>query len=249
MLKFKSLLCFLVVCLNSYSQTSGVATYQLISNQKIPDSIVLDSNLKKTLNESIKNTNDIIFELKFNDIIAIYKEKKIDKLKTDNEDNELSNKFARILAGINDLTYIDLLNNIVLYQKDIFNDKYLIKRNLNDYNWKIDKNNRVVIDNYVCQTATTTLTKEGRSGKKEILVTAWFTSDINLPYGPNGFGGLPGLIIQIKKGNIVTKLNDLVFKDLDNKINLPDGNPISQKEFDALMKDMALNRRKYFKRN
>jgi GLPGLI family protein len=80
----------------------------------------------------------------------------------------------------------------------------------------------------------------------------WYTPDISLPIGPDGFAGLPGLIVQIEKGQVITILDKIEFTNKNRavKIEIPtDGLKMSQDEFNALMKDMALNKMKYYNKN
>jgi GLPGLI family protein len=46
--------------------------------------------------------------------------------------------------------------------------------------------------------------------KQDILVTAWYAPDIPVRFGPIGYGGLPGLILELQNESAtfyVTKIN------------------------------------------
>jgi hypothetical protein len=49
---------------------------------------------------------------------------------------------------------------------------------------------------------------------------AWFTTDIPLPYGPDGYGGLPGLIVKLeysaRKKSYKTTLERIEYKEVGN---------------------------------
>ena len=52
---------------------------------------------------------------------------------------------------------------------------------------------------YKATTIEKVLTKEK---PKIYLITAWYCPKINAPFGPIGFSGLPGLILELEKNNM-----------------------------------------------
>lgn len=67
------------------------------------------------------------------------------------------------------------------------------------YEWTITKETKI-IDGYVCYKATTPLFVDGKKSEdSKFNVVAWFAPKIPVPYGPNGYGGLPGLILELQK--------------------------------------------------
>ena len=37
----------------------------------------------------------------------------------------------------------------------------------------------------------------------EFTIEAWYTPEIPMPYGPIGYGGLPGLILQLERSHVI----------------------------------------------
>lgn len=67
--------------------------------------------------------------------------------------------------------------------------------------WEL-KNETKKIGNYLAYKATT-VEKVLTSGKPKIyLITAWYCPNINAPFGPIGFSGLPGLILELEKNKM-----------------------------------------------
>ena len=67
------------------------------------------------------------------------------------------------------------------------------------YEWTITKETKE-IDGYTCYKATSPLFTDGKKSEDSKLnVVAWFAPKIPVPYGPNGYGGLPGLILELQK--------------------------------------------------
>ena len=65
------------------------------------------------------------------------------------------------------------------------------------YNWKITSESKQ-IGKYTCRKATGSYSKEMHDeGLVTIPVTAWFAPQLPFPYGPMGFDGLPGLILEV----------------------------------------------------
>jgi GLPGLI family protein len=71
---------------------------------------------------------------------------------------------------------------------------YVLEDSLKFYNWKIG-NDIKDINGYICMNATT------YDSTKTQKIEAWFTTDIAVPAGPERFGGLPGLILEINIDN------------------------------------------------
>lgn len=67
---------------------------------------------------------------------------------------------------------------------------WLVEDTLPTFRWKILSEIRD-IQGYLCMSAETTDTVKGQR------ILAWFTTELPLPYGPEGYGGLPGIILEM----------------------------------------------------
>ncbi|WP_232782578.1 GLPGLI family protein [Olleya sp. 1-3] len=79
----------------------------------------------------------------------------------------------------------------------------------------------------------------GKNGDQLIvqLVTAWYTLDIPVGFGPAGYGNLPGLIINLEIGDIIYQMTDLKLntkKDTVIKTPKLKGRIISESEYNGL---------------
>lgn len=76
---------------------------------------------------------------------------------------------------------------------------------------------------------------------KEIVVTAWYTPEIPVSQGPEGYWGLPGLILEVNDGRTTILCSKVVLNPKD-KVEIKaitKGKVVSQKEYDdAVMKKM-----------
>jgi len=103
--------------------------------------------------------------------------------------------------------------------------KYVIKDNLPKYKWKILNEIRE-IEGYLCMKAETT------DSLKNQTIHAWYTDAIPFNGGPEGFGGLPGTILElnINEGDAIITATNIDLTLPDGK--LPTPKKIKGKEID-----------------
>lgn len=239
-----TLLLFFFINVIAFAQQSGKAYYTVkttSSYNKSLDSIdkISEHNPLKNLAASISELN---FVLSFNGNLALFEE---DFSLVSEHKSSISKSLSKILVGSSGPIFYQLDNKMLIFQNDIGGSVFLIERPLDHYKWELSKRS-MTINNLKCYKATTVEVKDTRRGQIKEPITAWYTTDINIPIGPAGYAGLPGLIIQVERGNYVYTLHKIEFTDRVKPITLPTkGKKMSQKEFDALMTEMNNNRSKY----
>lgn len=127
--------------------------------------------------------------------------------------------------------YTNIKEDIKIISKKFIGDRFLVQLEPNKIKWNIT-NDTKKIQNHICIKATAIIEKDDIN-TKDRLITAWFTKDINLPFGPKTFSGLPGIILELKENNINYIATSLkINKDETIKINKPNkGLKISEKQF------------------
>lgn len=125
-----------------------------------------------------------------------------------------------------DIKYGNLDEDLFLNQREFFGRKFLITDKLEKQAWKMTGEQRK-IGEYVCQKATAEIDSQ--------QVVAWFTPQILVSAGPDGYGGLPGLILELEIDNgkrhvIATRIE---LKPLEEgTFERPDkGKKVSREEF------------------
>ncbi len=105
--------------------------------------------------------------------------------------------------------------------------KYIIKDELPKYKWKILNEIRE-IEGYLCMKAETT------DSIKNQTIHAWYTDAIPFNGGPEGFGGLPGTILElnINEGDAIITATNIDLTLPDGKLPAP--KKIKGKEIDLL---------------
>jgi len=196
-----TLIVTLLLSISSIAQYSGIiATYRLILSEN------KESKLDKMFFESINDLHKISDEFEF--VLKSNKNKSLfylqNKLYTqENIANYAllrSNYQGRSLQTIND-TYLE-------YDSDFLQKKVIVKNK--KPKWKLH-NEKKTINNYVCFKATTIYKVVNTAGVFENIVEAWYCPEINSPFGPIGYGGLPGLIFELKIKDAVYGLKNIRF--------------------------------------
>ena len=69
---------------------------------------------------------------------------------------------------------------------------------------------------------------------KEVTITAWYTPEIPVNQGPEGYWGLPGLILEVNDGKTVILCSKVVLNPKEKAAIKPatNGKVINQKDFD-----------------
>jgi GLPGLI family protein len=145
---------------------------------------------------------------------------------------------ALVLADYESKLYIDNEKSTVFYNNDqgtFEKDKYLISRNMNN-NWNINYQDTTTIQGFKCYKATTTEEIIGRNNKRTTNdMVVWFCPELAFPFGPSGYGKLPGLILQLTVNRVsfyVKKIN----LDRDRKVEvISKGIPISEPDYENLL--------------
>lgn len=182
-----------------------------------------DNEKINALTDKINSSfNDKKFILQANSKGFVFKEEKtIQK----DEKQEKIEKLANAIYLINSY-YFSRVSNELYKTLDDVNIKVD-----NDFNWTLLDDSKT-IDNYVCYKAICTIsfkTRHGNTGTREI--TAWYTPQINFNYGPNGYMGLPGLILELEYNKTKLVAKKIEFFKEEIKIYIPNNKVITQDEF------------------
>lgn len=89
----------------------------------------------------------------------------------------------------NDITVKDVRNGQISLQRDIFEQTYLIKDSIRNYQWRITNETRTIAG-FECRKAVTIICDS-------VYIVAFYTDEITVSSGPESFGGLPGMILGL----------------------------------------------------
>lgn len=140
---------------------------------------------------------------------------------------------ALIFANSLDPSHQFLKSRSSFINKEISNQIYQVDFSDRMNNWEL-KSESKQIESYKCYKAT----MQEKFDDKTREVVAWYTPEIPVPYGPAGYGGLPGLILQLDFAQNVFIANKIILnpkKDFEIT-ELKEGKIITEREKTLLMR-------------
>ncbi len=146
--------------------------------------------------------------------------------------------------------YKDLIEKVKLHQiENLFSNKvFLIQNSFTGLNWEITKENKI-ISGFKCFKAIAfeeyNSPKDGSIQNREVVV--WFTPEIHAPFGPAGYDGLPGLVLEKSSGSfyyIASKINFNPDKEHFPLIKPSTGRNITREEYEKQAKTFLSELRK-----
>ncbi|WP_281756609.1 GLPGLI family protein, partial [Neptunitalea chrysea] len=132
-------------------------------------------------------------------------------------DGGIDSKMPYISANGLGVQYRNLTTKEKYYQQK-YGAYYLVKQQVIDNAWVITKETKK-LQGYTCYKAI--FYRETLRGKQK--VTAWFTPQLSVPFGPSGFDGLPGLILQVQYGQHILTATKITFSKKVLEVPVPKG--------------------------
>ena len=231
----------------------GRATY--LSYTSLGDSFKIDGpslneQQKQEMKEMMRKSFEKTFTLDFNSYESIFQE----EAKLDKPNPGQGGMMIMMSNGDSSKLYKNTKEKKAIAEKDIFDKAFLVVDSISKWNWKIEAETKKIGD-YNCQKATAIIPvskedldtyekmkKEKGDGKtqffimdepKDIIITAWFTTEIPVSTGPEKYNGLPGLILEVNDGRTSYLCSKMVLNPKDKiVIKAPSkGKVVSESEF------------------
>lgn len=239
---------------------SGRAVYQtkMILENTISESEedtkedILNAELMAQLKEAMNKASEKTYILDFTKDESLYTEEgKLEQPQTNNLSFSVSIKHST--SG---KLYKNLKENYSLLENDYLDKIFLIKDSLHTSGWILGTETKKV-GNYTVYKATRTIKakqfiseEENTDEKvsdflslidkepKDVVVIAWYAPEIPISNGPQTYGGLPGLILELHAGKIIYLCSEITLNPKKPiKIKVPKGKTITQIEFDAMLQE------------
>jgi GLPGLI family protein len=235
------IICLLTLPFLAWSQakTSGVITYAEVTKLEWTPPADMDPALKAQIEEMRKKMPKSFTnykELTFDQDVAYYKvapkQEKIDAERAAQANAEGRGGFRRMMMNNNSVHYWDLKKSKYTERREFFEREFLIKDDVKKLQWKI-MGEAKQIAGYVCQKAVTM--------DDTVQVEGWFCPQIPVSAGPNGYGQLPGLILElaVDKGRTVYTADSIALQAVDMaQFEAPKGGKVvTRTEYDQIVKE------------
>lgn len=206
----------------SFAQ-SGEITYknELKSPKGLEDMKKTDPQKYKRYSFMINKMNERIKQLRY----TLKFNKEQSKFTTNpsmtKEDNAMSK-----MSMPESIYYYDLASNERYQKSNMVGKVFLVEKA--PIEWSITRETKV-IKGYTCRKAEAnqkfySIDRETEELKtKEQPITAWFTTELPFSFGPENYGGLPGLVLELSIQGKNYKVENLKLKESKNKsIDFPD---------------------------
>ena len=258
----KKILLLLFVTSFSFSQEfQGKAYYfsKTIFNDKIKveDTGVnkdIDPAMEKAFQEALKKASEKNYLLTFNKSECIYEqEQQLEKPKSVAGEMSISVSFSSSEGK----KYINAKDKTSSIEDEILGKEFLIVEPIEKPNWELVDESKKIGD-YTCFKAKLLIPVSEKQKKeyeeflkkeeiksslfkmeepKDKTITAWYTPEIPVSFGPNNYWGLPGLILEINEPELIILCSKVALNTKGATIKVPNkGQKVSQKEFDAIQK-------------
>ena len=242
---------FMLSCLISGSMFaqdfSGRATYKTHRKSSFElDSTTMAANpgIQEQMEAQMRKMFQKTFTLDFTKSESMYKEEQ----ELDAPKGPSANGGVMVMVmggnGSSDILYKNISENRMAHKTELMGKVFLIKDNLEAYDWELTGETKN-IGNYTCYKAVYEKeeediqidmidgeVKEEKVTKKRTLV-AWYTTDVPVSSGPNNYGGLPGLILEVNDGDQTIVCSEIIL------------NPKEVKEIKEPIKGKIVTRKKF----
>lgn len=235
MLKYLVILCCINICFSQESTLIGKAYYS--KKHMVPESAI--SQMSKPQQPFFQTANSATFILEFSKYNSRFEILE----KMDSDANRRLNS-ATILGGGKGVYFLDLKKDILLRQVDFMGELFLIKSIISDQDWKLIKETKQIGD-YICYKAELLKNIKTSDGKnKTVTIEAWYSPELSFSFGPIGYSGLPGLILEISNDKAVYKIDKLELKSgAEHTIIKPkNGKLVSESTYNLLIEKAFKNR-------
>lgn len=230
------LLAFLSISASG-QENQGIAKYALIQDYSNLGNSMLDT----IQNESIKKTilamrgqsidyDTIYFDLRFKSNISYFKAEEevvVDGL----------NIYKIVASNIGEF-YVDIEDGASISLKEFDGVYFRIEEDLFNVKWELTDEKKS-INGYDCNKAITSYTETRKDGtEKTYPIVAWYKDGFLEGHGPKGYGGLPGLIVELEFNPVSSfKLESI---DLNEEVSIDKptkGKKVTKDEFIAYVRE------------
>jgi GLPGLI family protein len=209
-------------------------TDKLIDSTKSIKAKSMISKFNEIISEDVKN---LMYVLKISEDYSLFQEKK--SLKK-GSGSKATRNFASSFGGTKGTFYINQQDSTYINIREFSGTYFKVKTK--PKNWQIHPKDFKYVHKYKCIKATTVDTIINPKGVFTSDVVAWFSPDLPGFYGPAGYFGLPGIILELHNGKISLEAKEIDFhvkKELPFHIEKEIGILVTEKQYDSIVEKKA----------
>jgi len=216
----------------SYTQsTEGKVIYEVTTQM---DFKMLNSESEE-IKSMIPKTNSTYKQLLFTPKESLYKNYENLEKEDNNQMNFTTSEGNQVnikMKQPDNVVYKDLDKQMLTDKREFMGKDFIIKEPFREFQWKITGETKKILD-YTAQKATL----QDSVG----VIEAWFTPQIPVSVGPQEYGNLPGLILQLSLNDgeqVITATKvELTTPDKKELVVPKKGRLVTRAEFDQIVKE------------
>lgn len=232
---------------------TGSATYKTDMKLKIKmDSTETSANQMDMIQQQLRFAMQKDFELTFNKTESNWRElEKLDK-PSGGTGMEVRINIVGAGGGSDGLLYKNTKTKKSVESTDAFGKLFLVSDELEPVEWEMTSETKQ-IGKYTCYKAISTREvtemvfsdvngeSEEKEEKRMQTTTVWYTPEIPINHGPEGYWGLPGLILEVNDGRRIMICTKVVLNpEKPITIEIPTkGKKVDGKEYEVIMREQA----------
>lgn len=231
LLKSIAFVLLILITLNTYAQKfQGKAIYISKSKMELGSwGAKLSEVQKKQIQARLKNRLEKTYVLTFNSSESMFlEEEQVDAVS--GATDTWGSYFSR------GDQYKNIKDNKLVQSQEFYGKRFLVKDDLYKLEWKLGTETKK-IGNYICYKAKAFVPKKeidwydfswsdlrkkekpDQPEKDMLLIEAWYTTQIPVAQGPAEYWGLPGLILEVSRGNTTLLCTEITINP-ENKITI-----------------------------
>jgi GLPGLI family protein len=148
-------------------------------------------------------------------------------------------RFNAIKGGGKGVYFKDTVKKERVYETESGGELVDILMPYKMYDWKLENKSKI-ISGFTCYKATAQL--KSSFNKKSVVtnITVWYTPELNYPFGPVNYDGLPGLVLEAEKNGVFFIATKIILKPKKPaKIKKPSsGRLMTNDEFNKKVKEI-----------
>lgn len=180
----------------------------------------------KKIKEKYENYNLLSYDLLFNSTESSCS---LNDIETSLESDLKKEQINDIIKIEKNMSYfVSLKQNKTVQSIIMGGERLLLVDSTRQLKWSLKKQSKL-IGEYTCFKAQLVNGDDILPYMPDLLIEAWYTPQIPVPFGPLEFEGLPGLILEIKVGNNIYFASEIIF-DIDGVLAEPKAGKIVKRK-------------------